>query len=275
MVGTDHHQEVDLYTLFKDVAAFNEVVWRPEQLPRLAALAIRTALGRGAPVHPSLPLDVATETVPGGRRPSLHRPRARMTPCDDDLDRAAELLDRAERPVILAGAGCRDARGSLVALAERIGAPIVRTLRAKDVIPDAHPLCLGGLGLLGTRPAWKAMRGTDPLLMVGTDFPYLDFFPDRVPAIQIEVDDARLGRRYPVDVGLLGHANPTMRALTPRLRARRGEWLEEVRGWMEDWERQLEDEETSTDVPLRPQTVARRLAIWPPTTRSSWPTPGR
>lgn len=258
-IGTDYHQEVDLYTLFKDVAAYNQTVMTPGQMPQLAVHACQTALaGRGV-AHLSLPVDIASEEVPDAdRRHSPFRARSRITPCEPDLDAAAEVLEGAGKVTILAGVGCVHAREELVDTAETLGSPIIKTLRAKDVLPDEHPLAVGGLGLLGTRPAVQAMEDCDAFLMVGTDFPYHDFYPDDTPAVQIDVDPYQLGKRYPVDVGLVGHAAPTLRALRERLSKKedRGH-LERAQERMRRWWERMDRKEQSDEEPLHPQAVAR------------------
>ena len=149
------------------------------------------------------------------------------TPCEAELRRAAELRNGSKKPVILAGIGCKDARQQLIDVAETLRAPIIRTLRVKDVLPDDHLLSLGGLGQFGTKPAVSAIDGCDALLMVGTDFPYHKFYPDGKPAVQIDIDLTPIGKRYPVSVGLAGHAGPTLEALTKILnRKNNGDYLE-------------------------------------------------
>lgn len=261
-IGTDYHQEVDLYTLFKDVAVFNEVIMTPEQLPELVVHACQSALAHGSVAHLSVPLDLAGHKVskPRARSP-VFRLHAETTPCDADLERAAELLNGASAVAILAGIGCRDAREALIATAERLGAPIVRSLRAKEVLPDDHRLSVGGLGMLGGKPAVEAIEGCDALLMVGTDFPYHDFYPERIPAVQIDVDPTRLGKRYAVEVGLVGHARPTLEALAPKLARKDGRsFLERCQASMKNWLDEAAEIETSDATPIRPQRVARAVA---------------
>ncbi len=261
LVGTEYHQEVDLFTLFKDVTVFNQVVMTPAQMPHVAVHAVQAALsGRGV-AHLSLPVDVAGAKVPDpDRRHVPFRGDARAQPCAEDLDRAAAILDGAERVAILAGVGCRGATSELLRVAERLRAPIIKTLRAKDLLPDDHPQCAGYLGLLGTRPGVDAIEGCDALLMAGTDFPYHAFYPEDVPAVQIDIDPTRLGRRYPVDVGLPGHAAPTLAALEGRLEQKLdGAFIESIRESVADWNEKMDATETSGDTPLHPQAVARAV----------------
>lgn len=259
-LGSDYHQEVDLYTLFKDVAVFNQVVVNPEQMPNLAVHACQAAISQRGVAHLSLPVDVAGARYSARDSHPVFSGQALIVPCATDLDRAADLLNASERVVILAGIGATDARDQLVRLAERLQAPVIKTLRGKEILPDDHPLSLGGLGLLGTRPAVDAIAACDALLMVGTDFPYHDFYPDDVPAIQIDVEPDRLGKRYPVEVGLRGHAHLTLEALLGRVDAKDdASFLEACRESMEAWRSRMNEQETSADAPIRPQVVARAI----------------
>jgi pyruvate oxidase len=261
LIGTRYHQEVDLHSLFEDVSAFNQVATSPRQVPGLVVRACQVARSRRTVAHLSLPADVANADVPGDApSPAVLVPRAETVPCDGDLGRAAVLLDEAEKPLILAGEGCRDARDELLGLAERLGAPVVRSLRAKDVVPDDHPLCLGGLGLLGTRPAVDAVNDCDLLILAGTDFPYADFYPKGTRAVQIDLDPGRLGSRHPVEVGLAGHARPTLAALAERVGPHEERpFLEKCQEAMRDWTAKMEQTETVDRTPLSPQAVARRV----------------
>lgn len=256
-LGTRYHQEVDLGTLFKDVAAFNETVVNPEQMPGLAVHACQTALARGAVAHLSLPADIATAPIPEPDRHRVFGGAAETTPCAADVEAAARLLNGAGRVTILAGIGVSGAAPELVEAAQILAAPIVKTLRAKDIIPDEHPHAVGGLGLLGTRPAVHAVEGCDALLMVGTDFPYEDFYPKGAKAVQIDLDPHSLGRRYPVDVGVLGHAHLALRELTARLTPKTDRaFLTSAQEGMRKWWAAADKLESDDAVPIRPQRVA-------------------
>lgn len=258
--GSHYHQEIDLYTLFKDVAGFNQTVVNPAQLPRMAVHAIQTTLAERTVAHLSLPLDVATARVPDTARHAVFGVSAETAPCEADLDAAAAILDQTNRVTMLVGIGARLAAGEVVEVAETLGAPIVKTLRAKDVIPDDHPLCVGGLGLLGTEPAVAAIEAADALLMVGTDFPYEDFYPSHARAVQIDLQPAHVGRRFPVDVGLVGHSHLALRQLQPRLQVEDDRsHLLEAQQRMRRWSAKMASAEHSDDIPLRPQRVAATL----------------
>jgi len=260
-LGSSYHQEIDLYTLFKDVAVFNQNIVSPAQMPKIAIHACQAAIANRAPAHLSLPVDIADRSVSAGADDHPVFPdRAQMVPCESELDEAAALLNRAEKVVILAGAGCRAAADELVSLSETLAAPIIKALRGKDVLPDEHPQVIGGLGLLGVRPAVEAVERADALLMVGTDFPYRSFLPKQTPAVQIDIAPERLGRRYPVELGLLGHAAPTMHALCDRVEVKSDRsFLEDRRKAMRSWFEDMETAERSEETPIRPQRLARAI----------------
>ncbi|MHB8605788.1 MAG: thiamine pyrophosphate-dependent enzyme [Thermoplasmatota archaeon] len=165
--------------------------------------------------------------------------------------------------MILAGSGARGARDEVIALAAALQAPIIKPLLGKDIVPDEHPYCLGGMGLLGTAPSMKAMEECDAFLMVGTSFPYVAYLPKpgSVPAVQIEIDPARIGIRYPVDVGLVGDSKAALtdllRVVEPR---QQSEWLTHLQGDMKDWWALLEQRATRPDLPMKPQVVAHELS---------------
>lgn len=265
-LGSHYHQEVDLAALFADVAVFSETIVSADQMPRLASQAVKEALTQRGVAHLALPADVAGKEVPDAPRIDVDVPLAVMQPDPEALDRAAGLLGRSGAPTILAGVGAAGAVEELLALADTIGAPIIKTLPAKDLFPDRHPLSVGGLGLLGTRAAVKAVERSDLMVLVGTDFPYEDFLPSGTDAIQIDIDAAVIGRRMPVAVGVVGQARPAIEGLASRLtRAEDRSHLEAARRDMDDWRAVLRQAEEDDAEPLRPQRVAAAVGrIAPP-----------
>lgn len=255
--GIHAHQEVDQHRLFHDVAVRSQQLVDPAQLPRLAVQLCQAALERRGVVHLAIPTDLADADVPDEAVHLIAR-RRRPLPADpDEVGAAIEVLDAAEKPVILAGVGSRDAVPALLELADQLGAPIVKTLAGKALFADDHPLTVGGLGLLGTRPAVNAMEGCDALLMAGTDFPYRDFLPQDVPVVQIERDPTHIGRRVPVTHPVIGDAAHVL----PRLAT--GVTYQEDRSWLTDaqedmrrWRRWMRRLETSEDQPLKPARLA-------------------
>jgi thiamine pyrophosphate-dependent acetolactate synthase large subunit-like protein len=258
LLGTSAHQELDQHDLFSAIAAFSEMIVHPDQMPSLAIEACRAAMSTPGVAHLALPANLASQTVHQPQYGTVQQRESRLVPHPDDLSEAATLLRNAQRPVILAGIGAGQAVPQLLDIAERLGAPIIKTLRAKALIPDDHPLTVGGLGLLGTRAAVNAIESCDALLMVGTDFPYRDFYPDiDVPAVQIDIEPRRIGRRFPVQVGLVGNANETLTALAAQLPHREDRrFLERAQQDMATWRRQMRRFETSDSVPLRPERLA-------------------
>lgn len=257
-MGTEYHQEVDLYRLFAEVAVFNQVITTETQLPHSIVQACQKALAYNGVAHISLPEDIA------GRRVSVnldHIPiitrHGSTLPCEVNLQAATDILENADRIAILAGIGCRDAREELIHFADKLAAPVIRTLRAKDLLPHDHPLNAGGLGNLGSEPAVAAMENCDALVLAGTDFPYHEYFPAGIKAIQIDNEPARIGRRYPIDVGLRGDTKPTLAALTERTRGKADrQFLESIQKRVSSWQHDQAGHETSDKSPIRPQSLA-------------------
>jgi len=260
-LGTGAHQEVDLHSTFEAVSEYNETLVDARQLPDVLAAAIRTARSRGGVAHLGLPEDVASSRAPDPTDPATLRTLVEQVPPPEVLDEAARILDDAERVVVLVGVGALGARDQLLDVAEKLQAPVIKSLRAKELIPDDHPLCLGGLGLLGSKPAVDAIAQCTALLMVGTDFPYEDFYPENARVVQVEANPERLGRRAELSVGLLGQAAPTLESLGVRLASREpSAFLQERQSAMQAWLEGLESDETDDAQPLRPQRVARTIA---------------
>ena len=270
-LGTGYQQEVHLDRLFMDVADYNAAVQVPVSIPTLVDIAVRTSLARRGVSHITFPVDIQeaeADLAPyeGGlgvaRQPETsptYLPPA-VVPADLDLRRAADALNRGERIVILAGVGAIGARAQLIRTAETLAAPIVKTLPGKAAIPDDHPLSLGGLGLLGTRPSEEAMEKADTLLMVGTNFPYTKYLPDKATVIQIELDPMRVGNRIPVDVPLVGDAAPTLEAIGARVRAKddRG-FLTGAQEEMSKWREEMTALESPERDPIQPQYLMRTI----------------
>jgi pyruvate dehydrogenase (quinone)/pyruvate oxidase len=179
------------------------------------------------------------------------------------MRQAAEILNAGSKVVMLAGHGALHARSEIEQVAELLGAPIVKPLMGKGVVPDDSPLTTGGLGLLGTKPSVHAMDDCDTLLIVGSSFPYAGYLPKpgQARAVQIDIDQTRLGLRYPIEVGLVGDSQATLRALVPLLRRKTDRtFLQKAQSEMQDWRKLLEKEGTSTDTPMHPQVLAWTLS---------------
>jgi pyruvate dehydrogenase (quinone) len=183
-------------------------------------------------------------------------------PPQRELGHAARIINEGSRVAILAGRGCLNARQDVLALAEKLGAPIVKPLLGKAVVPDDHPYTTGGVGLLGTAPSQEVLQECDTLILAGTSFPYMEFYPKpgQARAVQIDLDPARIGLRYPVEVGLVGQCWDVIRALLPHLeRKANRDFLSRTQEKMRRWNELMEQRGSRSDKPLKPQVVAHRL----------------
>ncbi|MFJ9761466.1 thiamine pyrophosphate-dependent enzyme [Streptomyces sp. NPDC101149] len=217
-VGSDYFQEVDNDALFRDVAVFCATLTSPDQLPQMLETAVRTALGRKGVAVLTVPGDLGQREVPDGRPARFGLSRAVSRPEEPAVQRAAELLDRSERLTLLVGAGARAARTDVLALADRLAAPMVLTLKAKEGFEDdTNRFQVGQTGLIGNPAAAAALKDADTLLLLGTDFPYRDWYPHDRTVIQVDTDATHIGRRVPVDVALVGDTGATVRDLLHHL----------------------------------------------------------
>ncbi|MEV4397020.1 thiamine pyrophosphate-dependent enzyme [Nonomuraea sp. NPDC049607] len=266
VLGTGYQQEVHLDKLFADVAEYNMMITNPAQLPSLVDLAVRTAYARRGVAHLTLPNDIqvadagedpyrtvapvrAPETAPIYLRPP-------GLPRQEDLARAAEVLNAAERPAILAGQGALHARDEVLAVAEALGAPVVKTLPGKAVVPDDSPYTTGGIGLLGTRPSEELMDEADVLFMIGTNFPYSKFLPEpgKARVVQFEAEPTRAGARVPTDVPVVCDAKEGLRELLPLLNRGNGNGhLAKYQKLMAKWRSDMDALENPDRDPIAPQ----------------------
>jgi pyruvate dehydrogenase (quinone)/pyruvate oxidase len=268
LVGTRYQQDVSLDVVFKDVAVYSERVMGPAHVENVVDLACRTALAYRGVSFLLFPVDLQEQEVPAGSRKNVPHhtsdamARGGATPPEANLQRAAEVLNAGKEIVILAGRGAVGAAAELVRVAEVLGAVIVKPLLGKGAVPDASPYTTGGAGLLGTRPSVEALQGCDTLLMVGTSFPYMEHLPKpgQARGVQIELDPARVGLRFPVEVGLVGDSRVTLRQLLPLLRRNEDRsFLERAQAGMKEWWALLEQRAARTDLPMKPQAVAHFL----------------
>src|SRR5688572_1771339 len=261
LIGTHTQQDVELDKVFADVAAYSVRIMGPTHVENVAHLACRTALVRRGVSHISFPVDLQEREIKHERSkrniPShtsdVLSYSARL-PDADDLAHAAEILNAGKKIVILAGRGAIGAGAELEEVAERLGAPIVKALLGKSAVPDDSAYTTGGIGLLGTRPSQDAMEDCDTLLMVGTSFPYIEFFPKpgQARGIQIELDATRIGLRYPIEVGLVGDSRRTLQALIPMLQPHDDRrFLEQAQSGMTEWRALMEERGTRQDIPMK------------------------
>jgi len=217
-IGTGYFQETHPQELFRECSVYCEMVSIPEQVPRLLSIAMRNAVERRGVAVLVIPGEIFQHEAPRGTGVNPIRPAAPIVrPSDAEIREAAQLLDQAGAVTILAGAGCQNAHDELVALAARLQAPIVHTLRGKEFVEYDNPYDVGMTGLLGFTSGYKAIKEADTLLMLGTDFPYQQFYPDHARIVQVDVRGRNLGRRTPVDLGLVGTVADTATALQPLL----------------------------------------------------------
>jgi pyruvate oxidase len=261
LLGSYAHQEIDLHSLFDDVSCFSETIVDPRQMPGVIRDAIRAAISNRGVAHIVLPSDLALEDVPDEDESPILASGGISRPSESDMNSAVEVLNSARSPVLLVGFGAREAVQEVLEVSDILKAPIVKTLRAKHLIPDDHSNVLGGLGLLGTTPAVDALESADVLFMIGTDFPYEDFLPDEAHTIQLDSNRGVIGRRTTVEVGLVGDAAVTLAALIPLLAGNpNDEHLEEARKNMAGWRDEMHDIASDLEKPIRPQSVAASIA---------------
>ncbi|WP_119154271.1 thiamine pyrophosphate-requiring protein [Caldimonas tepidiphila] len=270
-LGGDYQQEVDLLSLFKDVAhEFVEMATVPAQVRHLVDRAVRIAYERRTVTCIIVPNDVqeldAVETPPrehGTVHSGIGWTGHSVQPAPEALQRAADVLNAGQRVAMLVGAGALHATDEVIAVAERLGAGVAKALLGKAAVPDDLPFVTGAIGLLGTQPSWELMTGCDTLLMVGSSFPYSEFLPEEGKArgVQIDIDGRKLNIRYPMEVGLVGDSRATLAALLPLLqpKADRG-WREKIERDVERWWRVMEARAGNEAEPLNPQLVFSELS---------------
>jgi pyruvate dehydrogenase (quinone) len=270
-LGGDYQQEVDLRTLFKDVASeFVGECIDPRQAAHLIDRAVRIARSQRTVTAVIVPSDI--QEMPYEEPPRVHgalyagEPGYRepmVRPGDEDLRRAAEVLNAASKVAILVGQGAKDATDEVIEVADVLGAGVAKALNGRAVVPDDLPFVTGSIGLLGTQPSDDMMQGCDALLMVGTSFPYSEWLPEpgQARAVQIDIDARKLGIRYPVEVGMVGDAHETLRALMPQLQRKEDRsWRTEIEEGIERWWRLLDERAHVAAEPINPQLVFHELS---------------
>jgi pyruvate dehydrogenase (quinone) len=218
-IGSEYFQETHPQELFRECSVYRELVSTAEMLPRILAMAMRAAVEENGVAVVVIPGEIFLQRADasGFQARAITPTRSLVRPDDDSLRRAAEILNAAEAVTILGGAGVEGSHDELVQVAATLGAPVVHALRGKEFIEYDNPFDVGMTGLLGFASGYKAIKEADALLMLGTDFPYQQFYPDRAKVIQVDIRGRNLGRRTPIDLGLVGTAKDTLVALQPLL----------------------------------------------------------
>jgi pyruvate dehydrogenase (quinone) len=262
-IGSGYFQETHPEHLFAQCSHYCELVSQPEQMPRVLEIAMQTALSRRGVSVIAIPGDVALrDAVAHGRRLHFPPPTPSVCPSDDEIATLATVLNQSKKTTILGGAGCAGAHAELVALAGKLQAPIVHAMRGKEFIEYDNPFDVGMTGLLGFSSGYHAMMNADLLLMIGTDFPYQQFYPGDATIIQIDVRGEQLGRRTKLDYGFVGDTKATIRALLPKLR--QTDHDQHLKASLEHYRKSRKDlddlaTEGSGGKPIHPQYVVRVL----------------
>src|SRR3954451_3783340 len=269
-LGGQYQQELDLVSMFKDVAsAYVEQASSPAQVRHLIDRAVRIALARRTVTAIVLPNDLQDEPYEdpprahGALRSGVGYVAPKIVPHDIDLDRAAEILNAGNKVAMLVGAGALGATDEVIAVADRLSAGCAKALLGKAALPDDLPWVTGSIGLLGTKPSWDLMMGCDTLLMIGSGFPYSEFMPKEGQArgVQIDIKPDMLSLRYPMEVNLVGDSAETLRALLPLLRQKTDtSWRNEIEASVKEWWKTLEERALAGANPVNPQRVTWELS---------------
>ncbi|UKJ77677.1 thiamine pyrophosphate-dependent enzyme [Azospirillum brasilense] len=270
LVGTYTQQDVELDKVFQDVALYNQRIMGAAHVRNIANLACRTALAHRGVSHITIPVDLQEQGIGAdmraprnvkGHNTALFAPQLPV-PSEAQTRRAVEILDAGKRVVILAGQGALKATDQLERLADKLGAVIVKALLGKAAVPDDSPFTTGQVGLLGTAPSQEALETCDTLLIAGSTFPYIEYYPKpgQARAIQIDIDAARIGLRYPVEAGLVGDCGLALDILTERVRRHEDRsFLKTAQAGKAEWMKLMEERGTRPDLPMKPQVVAWEL----------------
>jgi len=270
LIGMHYQQDVDLDKLFIDVAAFNQRVMGPAHVVNVVDEAIKTSLAYRTVSHITIPKDIQDWTSSKEDRSSANVPmhssgvyaESHPVPPRAALESAAQVINKGSRVAILAGRGCLNAREEILELAKTVAGPIVKPLLGKAVVPDRNPYTTGGIGLLGTSPSQDALRECDTLIVAGSSFPYMEFYPKpgKAKTVQIDISATRIGLRHQADIGLVGDCGAVLRALLPLLKRKKDQdFLKKSQKRMASWNKLMEERGTRPDMPMKPQVVVHQL----------------
>lgn len=269
LMNTHGQQDVELDRLFEDVTVYNVRIMGSTHVANVANLACRYALSRRGVAHITFPSDL--QSVEGFHNRSkrniphhtsnVYSPQHPI-PSQMDLQKAAQILNDGEKIAIFAGRGALGCKEELEQIAQLLGAPIIKPLLGKACVPDDSPYTTGSVGLLGTKPSQEAVEECDTLFIIGSSFPYIEFYPEpgQAKCVQIDIDPTRIGLRYPVDAGLAGESKQTLKYLIPLLKRKEDQsFLKKAQEGMKDWWDLMEERGTRKDKPMKPQVVAWEL----------------
>jgi pyruvate dehydrogenase (quinone) len=270
-LGSSYQQEIDLVSLYKDVASeYVQMVTDPTQVRQVIDRAFRIAKASRTVTCVIIPNDVQEEdaiTEParehGNVVSGLGHSSSRLLPADKELQAAAAVLNAGQRVAILIGAGAFGAAEEVKQVAELLGAGVAKALLGKAVLPDDLPYVTGSIGMLGTKASWALMDGCDTLLMIGSSFPYAEYLPEvgKARGVQIDVDGRMLSIRYPMEVNLLGHSKETLQALIPLLKQKEDRsWRETIETNVSDWWETVADRSAQAADPINPQRILQELS---------------
>ena len=262
LLGSNYHQEVDLKKLFSDVAVYNQVLVDTDQMHKIVTMACQMAIVNKGVAHINIPVNLSCRTMRPFKARTCFNNKSFLLPHVYNIRAAGCLINNTRKVSILIGIGANGAVNELLQFAELIKAPIIKSLRGKDILPDMHLQTLGGIGLLGTEPAYKAMKGCDLLITIGSDLPYSEFYPnEHVPVIQIDNCIEQIGKRCPVTVALVGDAKLTLIELLNLIIEKDDDtFLKECQAQMQHWFKKQDEKELSDKIPLHPQMVARKIS---------------
>jgi pyruvate dehydrogenase (quinone) len=260
-IGFDFPQEVDFKAVYSKGTVFCEEIRTPGQARRMTAMAAQAAFTRKGVAVLIVPVDVSQAPAPDEPHFAIHRAAPVIRPNEDELDSIAAALNAGKRITIYGGSGCAGSLDQVVALAERLKAPVARTSRAKDFLEHNNPYDVGMTGVFGTRGGFHAILECDTLLLLGCDFAWRQFYPGRATIIQLDIDGAHLGRRHPVDIAAVGDIAPTIEALLPKIRARMDRsFLDAALNETRKAEAKLDRRAVPGSGAIHPQYVAERIA---------------
>ncbi len=260
-LGFDFPQEVDFKSVYAAGTVFCEEIRTPAQARRMTAMAAQAALSHKGVAVLIVPIDVSRADAPDEPDFAVHRATPVIRPSDAELDRIAAALNDGKRITVYGGSGCAKAHDQVIALAQKLQAPVARTSRAKDFLEHDNPFDVGMTGVFGSKGGYVALTECDTLLLLGCDFAWRQFYPQRATIIQIDIDGAHLGRRHPVDIGVVGDVAPTLDALIPRIRVRDNRtFLDDCLDEVAHADKKLEKRAVAKPGPIHPQYLVEVIA---------------